>query len=130
MGTTVQALKQAFSLGYRPVGILSAEGTAPHHNVEGVPVLGGVELAPHLAQRGVSVALMESSQKSERTLGFLQQHFEHVIVAGEYGTLPSEPVQMCNRGGVLGVEYTNNLLRWQNRFIKRLIDIAVSGILL
>src|SRR5690606_18076248 len=55
---TRSALENAFSLGYRPVGILSPDFDRHSRTVEGLPVLGGPEWVPHLAERGVGVALV------------------------------------------------------------------------
>src|SRR6266851_1036173 len=54
-----QSLKNALSLGYRPVGVLSPEFRRCGNAVEEVPVLGALELAPLLAERGVRVAITE-----------------------------------------------------------------------
>jgi len=39
-------------------------------------------------------------------------------------------VRVCNLGGVFGIEVTNNLLRWQNRVIKRTLDLTVGALFL
>jgi Undecaprenyl-phosphate galactose phosphotransferase WbaP len=126
----VESLKHALSLGYRPVGVLSSERGPYGHAVEGAPMLGGLELAPLLAERGVRVAIMEEGEAHDSILNYLQQHFHRVIIMREYGDLPVEPVQVCNLGGVLGIEFTNNLLRWENRLIKRTLDVVLGAILL
>jgi len=95
-----------------------------------VPMLGGLELAPLLAERGVRVAMIGEGEGGASTLSWLQQHFHRVVIMREYGDLPVEPVQVCNLGGVLGLEFTNNLLHWQNRFIKRTLDVVFGAILL
>ena len=125
-----QSLKNALSLGYRPVGVLSPEFRRYGNAVEDVPVLGGLELAPLLAERGVRVAMMGGGDGRDSALSWLQQHFHRVIIVSEYGDLPVEPVQVCNLGDVLGLAFTNNLLGWRNRFIKRTLDVVLGSILL
>ena len=126
----IRSLQNALSLGYRPVGVLSPDFPWYSRAVEGVPLLGGLELAPHLAERGVRVALAGEGQGGNPTLSWLRQHFPHVVMLREYSELPVEPVRVCNLGGVLGLEFTNNLLRWQNRVMKRLLDFVLGAILL
>ena len=95
-----RSLKNALSLGYRPVGVLSPEFRRCGNAVEDVPVLGGLELAPLLAERGVRVAMMGEGYGRDSALSWLQQHFHRVIVMSEYGDLPVEPVHVCNLGDV------------------------------
>jgi Undecaprenyl-phosphate galactose phosphotransferase WbaP len=128
---TVRALKHALSLGYQPVAVLSPDLRWRGRAIEGAPVLGGLEMAPHIAVRGVRVALMEEGRESScaGTLGWLQQHFQHVVLIQEYQDLPVERVRLCNLGVVLGIEFTNSLLHWRNRCIKRTLDIVLGAVL-
>lgn len=48
----------------------------------------------------------------------------------EYRNLPVERVRVCNLGGLLGIEFTNDLLHWQNRLIKRLLDLTLGAMFL
>ena len=128
----IRALKPALSLGYRPLGVLSPDLREHSRAVEEVPVLGGPEMAPRLAERGVRVALMEEDKDGSCgvTLSWLQQHFQQVVLIQEYQGLPVERVRVCNLGGVLGIEFSNSLLHWQNRFIKRTLDVVLGAIFL
>jgi Undecaprenyl-phosphate galactose phosphotransferase WbaP len=129
---TIRALENALSLGYRPLGVLSPDVRWQGHAMGGLPVFGGPEMAPHMAERGVRVALLEESKEGDygTTLSWLQQHFQHVVLIREYQDLPVERVRVCNLGGVLGIEFTNSLLHWRNRFIKRTMDIVLGAIFL
>jgi lipopolysaccharide/colanic/teichoic acid biosynthesis glycosyltransferase len=82
--------------------------------------------------RGVRVALLEEAKEGScaATLSWLQQHFQQVVLIQEYQDLPVERVRVCNLGGVLGIEFTNSLLRWQNRLIKRFLDIVLGALFL
>jgi lipopolysaccharide/colanic/teichoic acid biosynthesis glycosyltransferase len=53
-----------------------------------------------------------------------------VVLIQKYQGLPVERVRICNLGGVLGIEFTNSLLHWQNRCIKRTLDVVLSAIFL
>jgi Undecaprenyl-phosphate galactose phosphotransferase WbaP len=125
---TIRALQNALSLGYRPMWVLSPDIHWHGRAVEGVPVLGRPELAPSLAKRGVRVAFMSESGGSSNgsTLSWFQQHFRHVVIIQESQDFPIERVRICNLGGMFGIEFTNNLLRLQNRVIKRTLDLVLG----
>ena len=127
----IRALGKAMSLGYRPVGVLMPDRHRYEQCLlEGVPVFGGAEMVPYLAARGVRVALVEVGEDgiNGSTLSRFQQHFRHVVVIREAQDLPVERVRVCNLGGILGIEFTNDLLRRQNRCIKRLLDLTLGVI--
>jgi Undecaprenyl-phosphate galactose phosphotransferase WbaP len=129
---TIRVLKNALWLGYRPLWVLSPDTRWHGHVVEGVAVLGGPELAPHLAKRGIRVALVKDDKLSSNgaTLSWFQQHFRHVVMIQESQDLPVERVRVCNLGGLFGIEFTNNLLRTRNRVVKRALDLILGGIIL
>jgi Undecaprenyl-phosphate galactose phosphotransferase WbaP len=128
---TIRALENALSLGYRPMWVLSSDLHRYSSDVEGVPVLGGPELAPHLAKSGIRVAFLSNGQgSSDSLLSWFQQHFRHVVVIPEDQDLPVERVRICNLGGILGIELTNNLLRWRNRVVKRTLDLTLGVLFL
>jgi Undecaprenyl-phosphate galactose phosphotransferase WbaP len=128
----VRALGNAFSLGYRPVGILLPDLHRDTPSVEEVPVLGGIEMAPYFAERGVRVALVEVGENGfdGTTLNRYQQCFQHVVVMRQAQDLPVERVRIRNLGGFLGIEFTNGLLHWHNRVAKRLLDLIFGTIFL
>lgn len=125
---TIRALEDAFSLGYRPVGILSSDPQRRDRSVEGVPVLGGPEWALRLVERGVGVALVGEGENGGVPTSWLQQHFRQVLMIREKWDLPVERVHVRNLGGVLGVEFTNNLLLWRNRLCKRMLDMMLGSV--
>jgi Undecaprenyl-phosphate galactose phosphotransferase WbaP len=124
----IRSIQQADDLGYRAMGVL-ATGREPHDaEIEGVRVLGGLEQAPILAERGIRVALLETDHVQDRAVvDRLQRHFHHVVLLREYEDLPVEGLQVRNLGTVVGIEYTNNLLLHGNRVVKRTLDLAVAG---
>jgi Undecaprenyl-phosphate galactose phosphotransferase WbaP len=127
----IGVLGNALSLGYRPVGVLMSDRLSDERPVEGIPVFGDVEMAPYLAERGVRVALVEVGEPglNGSALSRFQGHFRHVVAIREAQDLPVERVRVCNLGGILGIEFTNDLLRWQNRCIKRVLDLTLGVIL-
>src|SRR5687768_8349230 len=128
----VRGIKQERHLGYRPAAVLTAEMTSPAgDSLEGVPVVGGLDQAHALSASGIRVAFLEVEQmQTQSVLDRLQQDFHHVILLREFGDLPVEGLQVRNLGSLVGIEYTNNLLRPANQAIKRVLDLAVGSLAL
>jgi len=128
----VSTLQGSPLLGYRPLGILSRRAAEEGLiEIAGLPVLGGLERAADVAGRGVSVAVVDPESLEGRSeLDSLQQHFRHILVIQSYGSLPVEGVQIRNLGGVVGVEFSNNLLERRNRWVKRALDLALGSLFL
>ena len=123
---TVRALEDAFSLGYRPMAIISPNQERQERVVEGVPVLHGAEWALRVAEQGVGVVFISEGEPLGVSTSQLQQHFRRVIMIRGDWDLPVERVHMRNLGGILGVEFTNNLLLWHNRVLKRTLDLILG----
>lgn len=133
----IRSIHHARHFGYRPVAALafSATGeTPPETDVEGVPVVGGLDRASSLAAEGIRVALLESRRadpgRDRPMIDRLQRDFRHVVLVREYDDLPVEGLQVRNLGRLVGIEYTNNLLRKGNQAIKRALDLALAVIAL
>jgi Undecaprenyl-phosphate galactose phosphotransferase WbaP len=126
----IRSMRHALTLGYRPRCVLRL-GESAATSVEGIPVVGGLEQSERIADLGICVAVLagENVQQRSRTIEFLQRHFRHVIVVPRGDQTPIEGVAMRNLGGVLGIEFRNQLLRRRNRVIKRTLDISL-GLLL
>src|SRR5262249_10811944 len=100
-------------------------------DIEGVLVRGGLDQARGLAAEGIRVALVETDQGSEYSVvDQLQRHFRHVVLLREVDGLPVQSIHVRNLGGIVGIEYTNNLLLHGNRIVKRTVDLLVGGIAL
>lgn len=123
----VQTFNHTPALGYRPVGILSPELGWQVQAIDGIPVLGEPELAPYLASGGVHMALVSEEAEGRPPLSWLQEYFRRVVIVRDGSDLPVELVRVCNLGGFLGLELRNNLLRWPNRCMKRLLDIVLGS---
>jgi lipopolysaccharide/colanic/teichoic acid biosynthesis glycosyltransferase len=76
----------------------------------------------------MGVVFISESEPLEVSTSRLQQHFRRVVVIREDWDLPVEPVRVRNLGGVLGVEFTNNLLLWHNRVLKRALDLVLGAL--
>jgi Undecaprenyl-phosphate galactose phosphotransferase WbaP len=123
----IRSIQASDHLGYRPVGVLAPRPHTAGVAIEGVPVCGGLESAASLAARGIRVALLEIDQSLDPAIvDRLQRHFHHVVLLREFDDLPVEGIQIRNLGGVVGIEYTNNLLIHRNRIVKRALDIVLG----
>jgi Undecaprenyl-phosphate galactose phosphotransferase WbaP len=125
---TIRSLKRAVSLGYDVVGVLSSDGLRVGQRIEGVPILGGLELVPELSQRGVSTLLAWDDSSVMAQLVQTQTCLRHMVFIRDDRLFPVERVKVRNLGGVLGIEFRNELLRRPNQVIKRLLDIVLSSI--
>jgi Undecaprenyl-phosphate galactose phosphotransferase WbaP len=83
------------------------------------------------ARAGVRVAFAGlDGPHAEVALDRVMLVFPRVIILRDFHELPVEGVQVRNLGGVLGLEYGNNLLRRQSRWVKRSLDVALGTVLL
>lgn len=123
---TIRSLKRAFSLGYTVVGVLCPDGQRVGQTIEDVPILGGLELLPELAQQGVVTLLAWDDSSVMAQLVQTQTRLRHMIFIREDRLFPVERVKIRNLGGVLGIEFSNELLRRPNQLIKRSLDVIVG----
>lgn len=80
------------------------------------------------ARAGIRVAFADlDGARAEAALDQLMLVFPRVIILRDFEELPVEGVQVRNLGGVLGLEYGNNLLRRQSRWVKRALDITMGS---
>jgi Undecaprenyl-phosphate galactose phosphotransferase WbaP len=127
---TVKLTNRAFSLGYRIVGIVTPDSGLAGRRLEGLPVLGGLEQAEALARAGVSTVLVWNSLRLTRIKARLHDYFRHVVLIHDAEELPTEYACIRNLGGLVGIEFTNQLLQRKNQAIKRSLDVIMAGIVL
>lgn len=135
----IRSILHAGDFGYRPAAVLAIEtpidpGVEDLEDVEGVPIVGGLDQASALAAQGIRVALIETRRadpfREREIVDRLQRDFRHVVLIREYDDLPVEGLQIRNLGNLVGIEYTNNLLRHGNQVIKRGLDLLLAGLAL
>jgi Undecaprenyl-phosphate galactose phosphotransferase WbaP len=124
----VRKLKEDGVLGLRPVALLDDDPAKWGIEVEGVPVLGGLDQAEDFAKRGVRHAILAMPGVGRVRLATLLQSlpFPHVILIPDLFGMPSLWVSGRDLGGVQGLEVTNNLLFWRNRLLKRVLDLILA----
>jgi Undecaprenyl-phosphate galactose phosphotransferase WbaP len=127
---TIQSLQRAFSLGYRVVGFISIDDAPAAGAIEGIVQLGGLEMAPEVAEMGIGTVLVWDSAELVKIVDALQDHFRTVVVVRDERVIPIEHIRVRNLGGVLGIEFTNQLLRRGNQVIKRMLDEIAALLLL
>ena len=133
----IRSIQQARHFGYRPVAAVAFDtksDTPTENDIEGVPVVGGLDRTTALAAQGIRVALLESRRadpgRDRPMIDRLQRQFRHVMLVREYDDLPVEGLQVRNLGRLVGIEYTNNLLRKGNQAIKRALDLVLASVAL
>jgi lipopolysaccharide/colanic/teichoic acid biosynthesis glycosyltransferase len=101
--------------------------------VEEVPVLGGLELAPVLSQRlkvrFAVVAMPEADAAA--LLGIIERYaesFQSVLAIPDLFDLAYFGAATRDLGGVLGIEVRRQLLLAGPRFAKRLMDIGITAV--
>lgn len=123
---TIRSVTGAGPLGYDIVGALCQDQRTIDRITGDVPILGGPQLVPELTRLGVTTILAWDSPSVARELADIQQQTHRMLFIREEGRLPIERVQVRNLGGVLGIEFTNELLRVSNQLIKRVLDLCVG----
>lgn len=123
-GRATQLLTRTRAGEFRAVDTLQL---SPAH--DGTDIAPAATQAARFAHSGVNVALVDLSGPAvERVIDDLRRLFPRVIVLRDFQELPVEGVQVRNLGGLLGLEYGNNLLRRQSRWVKRTLDIVLGSL--
>ena len=133
----VKTLKQRPSIGLKPVLVLD-DDPQKHGLLHGVPVVGGVRLAPVLARsRKIPYAIVAMpGVKRDRLLKILERYgtaFAHLLIIPDLFEFSSLWVSAKDMGGILGLEVRQRLLMPGPRLAKFSIDLAatlIGGLLL
>jgi len=101
--------------------------------VEGVPIVGGLELAPILAQRlGIRSAVIAMPKLDSATLlSVIERYAEgysSVLVIPDLFNVAHFGTPTHSLGGVLGIEVRRQLLLAGPRLAKRLMDVVLTSI--
>jgi len=117
---------------FRPVAILDPEERGEENGDPKSPgdqeSRGVSSGALALVSAGVETAFVDvDGPGSPLSVDRLRLLFPRVIILRAVEGLPVEGVQVRNLGGVLALEYGNNLLRRQSRWMKRLLDLVVAA---
>ncbi len=126
----VKALQRNPGLGFKPLAILD-DNSEKQGSVEGIPVIGGMELAPTLAKelhvRHAIVAM--PGVPREKLLLLLEGYgnfFAHIILIPDLFGFSTLWVSTSDLGGVLGLELRQSLLLKGPQIFKRAVDVSLS----
>ena len=125
----VRILCKTPGLGLKPVALLDDNPAKWGRRVEGVEVIGGLELGRGLGIRRAIIAMPGVSR--EKLLSIVEQHggvFSHLILIPDLFGFSSLWVSAKDLGGVLGLEVRQRLLLPAPRFVKRAIDVIVASV--
>ena len=133
----IQTLKQRPGIGLKPVLVLD-DNPKKHGLLHGVPVVGGVEMAPALARtRKIPYAIVAMpGVPRDRLIRLIEDYgiaFAHLLIIPDLFEFSSLWVSAKDMGGVLGLEVRQRLLMPGPRFAKFSIDLAatlVGGLLI
>jgi len=130
--SVLRALQQSPGLGLKPVAVL--DDNAKRDRLCGVPVLGGLDLAPSLAAEArLSYGILAMPGLSRRgLLEILQkqgQAFDRLLLIPDLLGMASLCVEATDLGGMLGLEIRHNLLYRPARIVKRVLDLAAVAAL-
>jgi Undecaprenyl-phosphate galactose phosphotransferase WbaP len=128
----IRELQAKRVIGYKPVACLD---DAKSGNCQGIPIVGPLSLAPTLARTfGIRHAMLAMAHvRRETMLPLLEkcsEVFPHVFLIPNLFGIATLWVSARDLNGVLGLEVRCNLLVPFNRWVKRVMDIAVAGIAL
>ena len=128
--TLLRILRREPGLGLKAVVALDDDPNK-HGVLEGVPVVGGLELAPLLA-RGLSIsyALVAMPNVPHKKLLQLVEHygsaFSHLLIVPDLFGLSSLRVPAKDLGGVVGLEVRQQLLLPGPQLAKRILDVILT----
>jgi Undecaprenyl-phosphate galactose phosphotransferase WbaP len=128
----VRTLLRRPGIGLKPVLVLD-DDPEKHGWMHGVPVVGGLELAPGLARaRQIPYAIVAMPGVPRgRLLQLLERYghtFAHLLIIPDLFGFSSLWVEARDMGGVLGLEVRQQLLLPGPRFTKLLVDLSITMI--
>ncbi len=133
----IRTLQRRPNIGLKPVLVLD-DDPRKHGSLQGVPVIGGLEMAPALARsRQIPYAIVAMPGVPRgRLLSLLERYgqtFAHLLVIPDLFGFSSLWVEAKDMGGILGLEVRQQLLLPSSRFVKLLIDLVftcIAGVVL
>ncbi|MDG2615177.1 undecaprenyl-phosphate galactose phosphotransferase WbaP [Thermoleptolyngbya sichuanensis XZ-Cy5] len=126
----VRTLQKRPRIGLRPVVVLD-DDPAKHGSLHGVPVMGGIDLAPMIARsRRIPYAIVAMPGVPRvRLLDVIEQHtqtFAHLLVIPDLFDFSSLWVEARDMGGILGLEVRQQLLLPGPRLVKFALDRIIT----
>lgn len=115
------------SLGLHPIAALDDDSAKWDTEIESVPIVGPLTMAPLFQGRTSMVVLAMPTLTRQRTSLLLQElPFPHVVIVPDLFGIQSLWIRTRDFGGVLGLEIQKNLLRPAYFTFKRYLDLALG----
>jgi Undecaprenyl-phosphate galactose phosphotransferase WbaP len=126
----VETLRRNSCLALRPV-VAFDDNPGSYATLVDVPVVGGLDTASSYCQSlGIDYAIIAMPALSRARLLEVIRHtsFSHLLLLPDLLDVSSVWVEARDVGGTLGLEIRNNLLQRSSLAAKRLLDLALIGI--
>ena len=126
----VNTLQLRPRLGVRPIAILDDDPGKQGKNIQGVPVIGSLDMAMELSKKWKnSLAIIAMpGLKPEQTKTIVEQHcmhFHRIIVVPDLFGFSSLWVNAIDFGGILGFDVVQKLIDPKRQAFKRVFDLCI-----
>lgn len=126
----IRTLKRQPGLGLKPIAVLD-DDPEKQGILQGVPVIGGLSLAPYLARkRNINYAIVAMpGVPRDKLLAILERYvhtFPHLLIIPDLFGFASLWVGATDMGGILGLEIRQRLLLPGPRLTKMILDCSLT----
>jgi Undecaprenyl-phosphate galactose phosphotransferase WbaP len=95
----------------------------------------GTDMIPHgledgARDYGAGTAIVCGRPGDDRLLPGMQRMFRRVVVLQSIPGMPVEHQDIGSDGDLIGIEFSNHLLLWRNRMLKRALDLVLASSML
>lgn len=130
----IKSLRKHTHIGLRPI-VAVDDDIDRWGYIHGIPVIGGLEVVPDLADKlkiDHAIIAMPNVPRTKQLEIILKysKYFSHTTIIPELFGLSSLWVSTRDLGGILGLEVQQSLLRKSSLIKKRIFDIIVSLLLI
>lgn len=131
---SILSLQNNRKIGLRPYLVID-EDVSKWGYFSGVPVIGGYNVLPDLAEKlGIEQIIIalpkEKSEIQDEVINLYSKYFMRTLVIPEYLNQTNFFVSVNDINGILTLELKEKLLQKQNAVFKRMFDILFSSLLL
>ena len=122
------SLKRSPEIGLTPVGFLDNNPKFQGKIFDSCPVVGVISEASTLARQGIRYAIISKSDEPLPVLEKMltQLPFRRIFIITNLLDFATNNASIRELGGLLTIQYDRNLQKYRNRFIKRVLDLAVA----
>ena len=128
--SVIQSLRDQNACGYVPIGVFSDEQEVWGETVEGLPVLGPLDLATSMAPVAIMGTRGLTRERAIELLDGPLASYRRAIIIPDLFDAQSLWARVSNLGGLTGLEMSLNLLDPMARWSKQTIELALALITL